>query len=951
MSHRYTPHNWSVGEVLTEARMDAIETGIDRAVDLSGDTMTGLLNLNMPLPTIQFTLSNNTSLNTRLEDNTFTDGDKLTHHFYIAQHAPNSTDATAYELFHLPRTYENITRTNYRIFTSKGATAGAVYFNNYASNDLDHDLSYGTLPIKYGGTGLTTTGTPGQVLAVNAAGTGLTWVNNGSSGETINLERLTKRVDRISGSIYYDTADIINFEAKAISSTGATITHNRSRTTNFIRVVKGDFIHYGGVAAQGYFSVAMYTEQDETTFTNEWYRYWDTTTDVQTQHIIPILKNGYIKCSWTISSVPVSGEDTQDYTPYMSFCLYRTAISRALTTAHRDWFNLSIPQTSKISIIGDSISTYKGYSIANDSGAHYPSYDLLLPSYTWWMRVINASGGTLIANASVGDSGVTKLSTDVPSFYERARNSFLGAADVIYVAVGSIDSLRNVELGEYNYSNTAIANLDETYFRTGYIKGLRALMYNYPNATIVCVILKMQEAYAESIKNIATHYGIRWIENQNYELDDSTLSNNIYPNITGMAQIATDVLWQPDKSLSIKNTPADSGAVHKIIERLDNITGNIQFLPEQIQYLSAQYIKDNGTTIAANYGRVTDFISVKAGDIIYYTGFASTGRLSVAMYTSANESDFSGEWYGYRTTTSTADELHIIPIIYDGYVKIGWWIYDNTTLTDYLSNCSATIYRGIFSKTLQFFQKNFVSTYIYPGKISIIGDSISSYRGLSDRVSNDPSPLYPQSDLRSPFDTWWMKIILSANGQLDTNNSYAGSFVTKRSETAYADRPSFFDRAHAGSVGAADVVLVALGTNDSLNHVDLGSYDYTTPQIANLDETKFRTGYIKGLRALMYNYPNAQIICIAMSMENEYAESIREIAAHYGVKFIDARGYDGIVEGNVHPGLKGMKQIATSIISNLDSSLTISNMAADAKSIGEKISNLEQRIYALENNS
>lgn len=754
--------------------------------------------------------------------------------------------------------------------------------------------------------------------------------------------RISARINTISGPIYYDPETVDNLtRAEIKSSDGTAVESYNARMSGFIRVVRGDFLHYSGVAPQGYLSIAMYSATDEATFTGEWYRWYVGSSEAADQHIIPINQNGYVRVSWLAYD---SSTDT-DYSSYMSFALYRTAVSRALTGAHRDWFSSPIPQGSRISVIGDSISTYAGYSDSRDPSPRYPTGDFLLPSYTWWMRIINAAGGTLAVNSSYAGSRAT-IQDGKPDFYDRAHAGDAGTADVILVALGTADSTSGIELGEYDFTTATIANLDETKFRSAYTKGLRALLYNYPSAKIICVILGMGDAYAESIATIAAYYNVRCVDARGYE---GLSSGDVHPSIAGMAQIASAVMWQPDKTLRQNNSPADAAAVGSAFTkrdaRINAVLGDVYMVSSDVDGLEHKYINTYGAAVNANYGRITQFIQVKAGDIIYYRGLSARGYFSLAMYSAADESAFTGEYYRYWATDYSPDALHVVPVILDGYVRASWWVYDNSTSTDYLGYASFGLCRGALSETFGLMRSVGNISRFFPGKFSIIGDSISTYKGISTKVSGDPSPFYPQSGLMSPMETWWMRVITASGGTLDTNNSYAGSFVTAQS--AY-NRPDFYDRAHLGGVGNPDVVFVALGTNDSLNSVELGNYDFTTATIANLSETTFRTAYIKGLRALMYNYPNIKVVCVAMSMSDEYAESIKTIAAHYGALFVDARGYTGIVDGNVHPNVRGMRHISAQVMHRADETLSIAGAAADAATVGAAIKALENRISALE---
>ena len=128
---------------------------------------------------------------------------------------------------------------------------------------------------------------------------------------------------------------------------------------------------------------------------------------------------------------------------------------------------------TKISIIGDSISTFNqnGYKIPGYA-MYYPLFDVVSVGQTWWMKTINQSGAQLEINASYAGSRVTDTHVTAPDFY--ARTLLIGSPDMVFVALGTNDSINNVALGEYDYETT-YTNLSESTFRTAYIKGIKSL--------------------------------------------------------------------------------------------------------------------------------------------------------------------------------------------------------------------------------------------------------------------------------------------------------------------------------------------------------------------------------------------------------------------------------------------------------------------------------------------
>lgn len=194
------------------------------------------------------------------------------------------------------------------------------------------------------------------------------------------------------------------------------------------------------------------------------------------------------------------------------------------------------------------------------------------------------------------------------------------------------------------------------------------------------------------------------------------------------------------------------------------------------------------------------------------------------------------------------------------------------------------------------------SSWITGRKISIIGDSISTYNQEGYKIDGYLTH-YPNASLgvTSVSDTWWYRFFSSCGAVLEINASFAGSRVTKFSESY----PDLYDRVSV--IGNPDSIFIALGVNDVTNNVELGEFDYESE---SHDETKFRSAYIKGIEALKESYPDAEIVCIAFNITGsyEYNESIKEIAAHYGCKYVET-GYESPAN-NVHPNKNGMVDIA-----------------------------------------
>ena len=143
-------------------------------------------------------------------------------------------------------------------------------------------------------------------------------------------------------------------------------------------------------------------------------------------------------------------------------------------------------------------------------------------------------------------------------------------------------------------------------------------------------------------------------------------------------------------------------------------------------------------------------------------------------------------------------------------------------------------------------------------KVSIIGDSISTYTGFNPYNY----PVYYKDDkaydneIESVNDTWWKQVIDALDGELCVNNSYSGSFVFANNESSAC---SVARCSMLHSDVKPDIILIYIGTNDRGFEVEVG---IESPS----DTQKFYGAYRAMLRQLKINYPSAKIVCGTLLM-------------------------------------------------------------------------------------
>ncbi len=128
------------------------------------------------------------------------------------------------------------------------------------------------------------------------------------------------------------------------------------------------------------------------------------------------------------------------------------------------------------SILGDSISTYWGFS--PDEGVFYdPSYKnstgIASVADTWWWQVMEALGGTLLANSSYAGSGV-------------CRYSYQGAASPYRVKWLQKEGQRPDVILIYSGLNDVATYVSPEEFGDHYAQMLHNLKEAYPKAAIWC---------------------------------------------------------------------------------------------------------------------------------------------------------------------------------------------------------------------------------------------------------------------------------------------------------------------------------------------------------------------------------------------------------------------------------------------------------------------------------
>lgn len=216
----------------------------------------------------------------------------------------------------------------------------------------------------------------------------------------------------------------------------------------------------------------------------------------------------------------------------------------------------------KVSILGDSISTYSGH-IPSGYATYYPNSDVDSVDKTWWQLLIH--NNNMIIGQNVSYSGSTIQSDGTFSYLQDERIAALGAngtPDIIIIEGSTNDG--NIE--DLTTSGEIIKTLptlplttanQSTYDTTTFVGAYQALiekvMLAYPNATICCwgtpwskntsyITTSEVIKATEKIEALCKLYGCVFLDIRQCGINPVNLSNYmidyLHPNAAGMELIA-----------------------------------------------------------------------------------------------------------------------------------------------------------------------------------------------------------------------------------------------------------------------------------------------------------------------------------------------------------------------------------------------------------------------------
>ena len=148
-------------------------------------------------------------------------------------------------------------------------------------------------------------------------------------------------------------------------------------------------------------------------------------------------------------------------------------------------------------------------------------------------------------------------------------------------------------------------------------------------------------------------------------------------------------------------------------------------------------------------------------------------------------------------------------------------------------------------------------------RISILGDSISTYKGVSNNADANLTTFINPCKYADPFPlekTYWMQVINTFGMTLCVNNSWSGGNLSGKD-----DESSGMNRAHqlANNNGEKpEFIILFMGTNDLGRGVDPGI---------------FESDYRATLSVIKENYPTAVVCCINLPDRDIFLKQRAEI--------------------------------------------------------------------------
>lgn len=331
-----------------------------------------------------------------------------------------------------------------------------------------------------------------------------------------------------------------------------------------------------------------------------------------------------------------------------------------------------------ISILGDSISTFRGYIPVGDGRnlthkAYYPQSYLTKVEDTWWHQLITDLGAKLGVNESwsgsfvgntkstntVGTSNDTGPDTCMASITRITNLGSNGTPDLIFFYGGTNDAGKGASslgetLGSFDsskdFKEPDLVSTTWATFADAYKTAIMRLQYYYPTSRIIVLLPTFTQyyyapssldAFVEVIREICDYFGVFYIDLRcaglNYINREIYYGheNYIHPNPEGMTLLKTYIKRQ---LLSAYEGDYTENITYSITNTLSTLT-NEKFYVKKVSKgasftttftgsgLSALKVEMDGMDITSSvYNSSTGVVTIPdiTGNIIFSEGSSST---------------------------------------------------------------------------------------------------------------------------------------------------------------------------------------------------------------------------------------------------------------------------------------------------------------------------------------
>ncbi len=202
-------------------------------------------------------------------------------------------------------------------------------------------------------------------------------------------------------------------------------------------------------------------------------------------------------------------------------------------------------------------------------------------------------------------------------------------------------------------------------------------------------------------------------------------------------------------------------------------------------------------------------------------------------------------------------------------------------------------------------------------KLSVLGDSLSTYRGMSNDASANASTFWNPCYYKNQFPsekTYWGRVMAEFGLTLCVNNSWSGGNLSGRDDSSAG-----VNRAHQLNRNDGmmpDVIIVCMGINDLGRNVPL---------------EVFAADYERTLQIIRQKYPEAMVCCVNLPDRDVYLkhraerfnDAIAQAVETAGERFFIADFFHSRMNNDtyywntldgLHPDEDGMGMIAEAVI-------------------------------------